>query len=344
MRGTDAKTGKTLSGVAHLRQSIRDILTTPLGSRVMRRDYGSRLFDLVDNPLNDQTLVEIFAATAEALMRWEPRLKVLRVQAYAARPATPAAAHEVTAVDVDTGVVYDFVITLGGNPTYDGVALSALPLIRDTNLWNGKGQWFDYYSVQSVRWESTAPARWVFVYNSDAEFWALNDTATPYDPACVFTPAPTTPLASGAPVFSPNTQTLIVSGTFSPAFSGVMAQRGSNYWSSEESFPFACAEYDSESWSLSVFTDAENYGVWTSDEDVPSPDLVVVWTPTPDSGTIAPSGSPTITVASSGPPLTAQPGIGGGIGTEIEKGSITIDVEAVYLPTGEPVFLDGIVI
>lgn len=46
----------------------------------MRRDYGSRLFDLIDAPLNEITLVEIYAATAEALMRWEPRLKVLRVQ------------------------------------------------------------------------------------------------------------------------------------------------------------------------------------------------------------------------------------------------------------------------
>ncbi len=81
MRGTDSTTGKALSGVAHLRQSIRDILTTPLGSRVMRREYGSRLFDLVDNPLNEVTLVEIFAATAEALIRWEPRLRVQRVQA-----------------------------------------------------------------------------------------------------------------------------------------------------------------------------------------------------------------------------------------------------------------------
>jgi phage baseplate assembly protein W len=81
MRGTDAVTGKPLDGVAHLRQSIRDILTTPLGSRVMRRDYGSRLFDLVDNPLNDATIIEIYAATAEALIRWEPRLLVQRVQA-----------------------------------------------------------------------------------------------------------------------------------------------------------------------------------------------------------------------------------------------------------------------
>ena len=83
MRGTSAITGKTLDGLAHLRQSIRDILTTPVGSRVMRREYGSRLFDLVDNPLNDQTLVEIFAATAEAILRWEPRLRVTRVQAQA---------------------------------------------------------------------------------------------------------------------------------------------------------------------------------------------------------------------------------------------------------------------
>lgn len=81
MRGVDATTGKPLEGIAHLRQSVRDILTTPLGSRVMRRTYGSRLFDLVDRPLNAATLVEIFAATAEAVLRWEPRLQVQRVQA-----------------------------------------------------------------------------------------------------------------------------------------------------------------------------------------------------------------------------------------------------------------------
>lgn len=81
MRGTDAATGKPLEGQAHLRQSIRDILTTPIGSRVMRREYGSRLFDLTDNPLNDETIIEIYAATAEALHQWEPRLRVRRVQA-----------------------------------------------------------------------------------------------------------------------------------------------------------------------------------------------------------------------------------------------------------------------
>jgi hypothetical protein len=81
MNGTSAATGKSLTGVDHLHQSIRDILTTPLGSRVMRRDYGSRLFELVDRPVDKVLLVEVYAATAEALAKWEPRLKLDSVQA-----------------------------------------------------------------------------------------------------------------------------------------------------------------------------------------------------------------------------------------------------------------------
>lgn len=113
MRGTDAKTGKALSGVNHLRQSIRDILTTPLGSRVMRRDYGSRLFDLVDNPLNEVTLVEIYAATAEALMIWEPRLRVLRVQVQSIVPSS---------ISIDLEAVY----LPTGEPVFlDGIKIAA---------------------------------------------------------------------------------------------------------------------------------------------------------------------------------------------------------------------------
>lgn len=84
MRGTNATTGKPLSGLDHLRQSIRDILTTPVGSRVMRRDYGSRLFQLVDSPVNRRTIVDIYAATIEALLRWEPRVTPRRVSIAAA--------------------------------------------------------------------------------------------------------------------------------------------------------------------------------------------------------------------------------------------------------------------
>lgn len=81
MNGTDAQTGKRLAGLDHLRQSIRDILTTPIGSRVMRRDYGSRLYRLVDAPLNRATILDLYAATAEALATWEPRIEVQEVRA-----------------------------------------------------------------------------------------------------------------------------------------------------------------------------------------------------------------------------------------------------------------------
>ena len=86
MIGIHAATGKTLGGIDHLRQSIRDILTTPIGSRVMRRDYGSRLFSLVDAPMNRSTLLEIYAATVEAIERWEPRFRVTKVVAASAAP------------------------------------------------------------------------------------------------------------------------------------------------------------------------------------------------------------------------------------------------------------------
>lgn len=86
MNGTSATTGAPLSGIDHLRQSIRDILTTPIGSRVMRRDYGSRLFSLIDAPMNRATLLAIYAATAEAIATWEPRFALTKVVATSAAP------------------------------------------------------------------------------------------------------------------------------------------------------------------------------------------------------------------------------------------------------------------
>lgn len=65
---------------AHLAQSINDILSTPKGTRVMRRAYGSDLPRLIDAPMNGETVVDLFMATAEAIDRWEPRLKLIRVE------------------------------------------------------------------------------------------------------------------------------------------------------------------------------------------------------------------------------------------------------------------------
>jgi phage baseplate assembly protein W len=81
----DRATGKRIDGGAHIAQSISDILTTPIGSRVMRRSYGSRLFELIDAPMNAATRQLIVAASAGAIVRWEPRIKLSRLQVGGAR-------------------------------------------------------------------------------------------------------------------------------------------------------------------------------------------------------------------------------------------------------------------
>ncbi len=77
--GMNAKSGRAVSGKAHLQQSVSDILTTPIGSRVMRRHYGSHIFDLIDQAANQAGKLRLMAATVDALIRWEARLKVSRI-------------------------------------------------------------------------------------------------------------------------------------------------------------------------------------------------------------------------------------------------------------------------
>ena len=63
----------------HLQQSIGDILNTPIGTRVMRLEYGSKCPRLVDRPINQSWKLEVYVAVVEALGRWEPRIKVRQV-------------------------------------------------------------------------------------------------------------------------------------------------------------------------------------------------------------------------------------------------------------------------
>lgn len=79
MYGMNVNTGSRLDGMAHIQQSIADILTTPIGSRVMRRDYGSHVFDLIDQPGNPINRLRLIATSADALSRWEPRLHLTQI-------------------------------------------------------------------------------------------------------------------------------------------------------------------------------------------------------------------------------------------------------------------------
>lgn len=86
MAGMNAHTGKPLGGIAHLQQSVRAILSTPVGSRVERREFGSRVPGLLDAPLGPESAADIQAAAVEALGRHEPRLAVRQAALRAAAP------------------------------------------------------------------------------------------------------------------------------------------------------------------------------------------------------------------------------------------------------------------
>jgi phage baseplate assembly protein W len=74
-----ARTSAALDGLDHIRQSVADILSTPMGTRVGRRDYGSLVPELIDQPMTPANILRLYAATAVALTRWEDRLRLRRV-------------------------------------------------------------------------------------------------------------------------------------------------------------------------------------------------------------------------------------------------------------------------
>lgn len=74
--GVNAATGAALTDWAHVQQSISKILTTPIGSRVMRRDFGSDLPDLIDRKMTQKNVLAIYSAAATAIARWEPRFRM----------------------------------------------------------------------------------------------------------------------------------------------------------------------------------------------------------------------------------------------------------------------------
>ncbi|MBI5917792.1 MAG: GPW/gp25 family protein [Nitrosomonadales bacterium] len=76
----DAATGRSIAELDHIQQSCRDILTTRIGTRIMRRDYGSIVPELIDQPTHRTTQLRLMAVSVMALHRWEPRLLVSQVQ------------------------------------------------------------------------------------------------------------------------------------------------------------------------------------------------------------------------------------------------------------------------
>ena len=61
-------------GVDDIDSSIRMVLTTAPGERLMRPHFGCRIWELMFEPINANTLGLMREAVREAVGRWEPRV------------------------------------------------------------------------------------------------------------------------------------------------------------------------------------------------------------------------------------------------------------------------------
>jgi uncharacterized protein len=71
-RGTIALTW----GAEDLNCSIRVVLATAPSERVMRPEFGCKIWDLLFEPVNANTIGRMAQAVREALAQWEPRVEV----------------------------------------------------------------------------------------------------------------------------------------------------------------------------------------------------------------------------------------------------------------------------
>ncbi|EJM4146216.1 GPW/gp25 family protein, partial [Salmonella enterica] len=100
--GMNRNTGIGISDSEHISQSMRDILLTPVGSRVMRREYGSLLSALIDMPQNPALRLQIMVACYSAIQKWEPRIRLISISFE--RGDTGEMYVDITGMRTDTGV------------------------------------------------------------------------------------------------------------------------------------------------------------------------------------------------------------------------------------------------
>lgn len=67
---------RLIEGAEDLDHSIRVILLTAPGERLMRPQFGCRIWDLLFEPVNANLVGLISHAVREALAQWEPRIEV----------------------------------------------------------------------------------------------------------------------------------------------------------------------------------------------------------------------------------------------------------------------------
>ncbi|EAM2629455.1 baseplate assembly protein [Salmonella enterica] len=108
--GMNRNTGIGISDSEHISQSMRDILLTPVGSRVMRREYGSLLSALIDMPQNPALRLQIMVACYSAIQKWEPRIRLISISFELGD--TGEMYVDITGMRTDTGVSVSTTVSL----------------------------------------------------------------------------------------------------------------------------------------------------------------------------------------------------------------------------------------
>lgn len=100
-----------------IEESIRIILGTARGERVMRPTFGCRIHDFVFETVNATTLHRLEDGVREALVEWEPRIEVTNVDASAAEIATGrllvSVDYRVRQTNTEFNLVYPFYLREG---------------------------------------------------------------------------------------------------------------------------------------------------------------------------------------------------------------------------------------
>lgn len=107
----------TVAYETDIQQSIRIILGTAPGERVMRPDFGAGLKKLVFEPLNTTTAALAQYSVEQALIQWEPRIDQIRVKV-TPQPSTASLTidirYRVRLTNVFYNLVYPFYLSEGG--------------------------------------------------------------------------------------------------------------------------------------------------------------------------------------------------------------------------------------
>ena len=114
MVGMDRVTGQAISGLDACLQRIGMLLGTPVGTRVVVRPYGYSMASAVDQPMNNFTIQNIFAAVSQAIATWEPDFTLSKVSVVNAT-SQGVFSIQIEGIYTPTNTPVSSVIALGGS-------------------------------------------------------------------------------------------------------------------------------------------------------------------------------------------------------------------------------------